>query len=77
MKYACTLTIKDPTGRINAALTTEMRSQERSSMALRRAGKSLTISIAAADAIALKASTHTIIQLLEVDERMEQVRHGR
>ena len=77
MKYACTLTIRDPTGRINAALATEMRNQERSSMALKRTGKSLTISIVAADAIALKASTHTIVQLLEVDEQMEKVRHGR
>lgn len=77
MKYACMLTIRDPTGRINTALATEMRSQDRSSMALARKGTSLTISIAAADAIALKASTHTIIQLLEVDEQMEKICHGR
>lgn len=75
MKYAATFTIADPTGKIAAALATESRSQDRSTVTITK-GKSLIIQITAGDAIALKAAVQGIIQLLEVDERMEHIAHG-
>lgn len=77
MKYHLTLRVADPVGRLAKALATEVKAHDRSAMQIARKGKQLTITITASDAVALKASVHTVVQLLAVDEQMEGVAHGR
>ena len=75
MKYELILTVQDPDGRLSAILATEARSQDRATITITKKRKALILTFSARDAIALKAATHTMIQLLEVDERMEQITH--
>lgn len=77
MKYRCSLQVQDPTGRLEKALATAAREDTRAKVRIAKKGEELLITIAAADAVALKGGLHAIVQLLEVDERMERIVHGR
>ena len=77
MKYELILTVQDPDGRLAELFAIEARKQDRAEIAITKKQKKLILTFSARDAIALKAATHTMIQLLEVDERMEQITNDR
>lgn len=77
MKYSLSITVQDPTGRISAALAAEHRKHDRGTVTIGKRKGALTITVTAADAVALRAGTHSMLQLLEVEEQMERITHGK
>lgn len=74
MRYNLILTVDDPSA--FRLLEPEMRDQkrERSSIRLQKKEKKTIIDITAEDAVALRASADSIIQLLKVYEKMGQAK---
>jgi tRNA threonylcarbamoyladenosine modification (KEOPS) complex Pcc1 subunit len=71
MKYQVTITIKEDLDKIYNCLVTEINERERSTLNIKKHKDHITVDIHAKDATALKATLHSITQMLQIYEKIK------